>query len=49
MENNKYEEKLRIDPATPPGKKGPNTSHYHRNRKSTHYVPDGKDPGFKSN
>ncbi|HJP63611.1 MAG TPA: RHS repeat-associated core domain-containing protein, partial [Mucilaginibacter sp.] len=48
MEKGKFkEEKLRIDPATPPGKKGPNTSHYHKNNKSTHYVPDGKDPGFK--
>jgi hypothetical protein len=43
----KYNEKLRIDPATEPGKKGPNVSHYHKNGKSTHYVPDGKDPGFK--
>lgn len=42
----KFNEKLRIDPATPPGKKGPNYSHYHLNNNGTHYSPNSKDPGF---
>ena len=44
----KYKERLRIDPATPPGQKGPNYSHYHKNGKGKHYSPrDGdSDPGF---
>ncbi|KIA78120.1 hypothetical protein DB43_EU00040 [Parachlamydia acanthamoebae] len=44
----KFVEKLRIDPATPPGKKGPNYSHYHLNNKGTHYSPRPGDsnPGF---
>jgi len=46
MKNGKYKEKLRIDPATPPGQKGPNINHYRKNGKSTHYTPDGKDLGF---
>ncbi len=29
FENEKFVEKLRIDPATPPGFKGPNQSHFH--------------------
>lgn len=45
----KFRERLRIDPPTPPGRKGPNTSHYHLDGKSTHYspAPGDKDPGFK--
>ncbi|MBL7698667.1 MAG: hypothetical protein JNK79_10925 [Chitinophagaceae bacterium] len=48
MEGDKFKESLRIDPATPSGKKGPNYSHYHKDGKSTHYSPNGKDkdPGF---
>jgi RHS repeat-associated protein len=46
--NGKFVEKLRIDPATQPGKKGPSYSHYHLDGKSTHYSPrpGSKDPGF---
>ena len=39
-------ERLRINPPTPTGTKGPNFSHYHINDKPTHYIPNGKDPGF---
>ncbi|MFZ1829199.1 MAG: RHS repeat-associated core domain-containing protein, partial [Candidatus Competibacteraceae bacterium] len=48
VENGKFRERLRIDPATPPGQKGPNYSHYHLNGKGTHYSPrpGDKDPGF---
>ena len=48
MEGGKFSESLRVDPATPPGKKGPNYSHYHKNGKGKHYSPNGtdKDPGF---
>jgi hypothetical protein len=44
----KFKERLRIDPPTPPGQKGPNYSHYHRDGKGTHYSPrpGDKDPGF---
>ncbi|MBZ4421419.1 hypothetical protein [Myxococcus sp. RHSTA-1-4] len=47
--NGKFKERLRIDPPTPPGQKGPNTSHYHLDGKGTHYspAPGDKDPGFK--
>ena len=47
--NGKFRERLRIDPATPPGKKGPNYSHYHLEGKDTHYSPNlgDKNPGFK--
>jgi hypothetical protein len=31
MQNGKYIEKVRIDPATPAGFKGPNASHFHLN------------------
>ncbi len=46
--NGKYKERLRIDPATPPGQKGPNYSHYHKNGKGKHYSPrkSDKNPGF---
>jgi RHS repeat-associated protein len=46
--NGKFIEKLRIDPATPAGKKGPAYSHYHIDGKGTHYSPrpGSKDPGF---
>ena len=46
--NGKFKERLRIDPPTPPGQKGPNYSHYHKNGKGTHYSPrpGDKDPGF---
>ncbi|WP_232422249.1 hypothetical protein [Leptospira interrogans] len=48
IENGKFKEKLRIDPATKPGDKGPNYSHYHLDGKGTHYSPrhNDKDPGF---
>ena len=47
IESGKYIEKLRIDQATPAGRKGPNLSHYHLNQKSRHYMPGSKsDPGF---
>jgi hypothetical protein len=36
MENEKFVEKLRIDPATPAGMKGPNFSHYHLNGSAKH-------------
>ena len=44
----RFKERLRIDPPTPPGQKGPNYSHYHRDSKGTHYSPKpgDKDPGF---
>ena len=46
--NGKFQEKLRIDPATAPGKKGPTVSHYHLNGKKKHYSPTDEkpDPGF---
>jgi hypothetical protein len=46
--NGKYKERLRIDPPTPPGQKGPNYSHYHKNGKGTHYSPrpGDSDTGF---
>ena len=46
--NGKFKERLRIDPPTPPGKKGLNYSHYHKNNKGAHYSPrpGDKDPGF---
>ncbi len=45
----KFSERLRIDPPTAPGKKGPNYSHYHKEGKGTHYSPANgdKDPGFQ--
>ncbi len=44
----KLRERLRIDPPTPPGRKGPNNSHYHLDGKGRHYspAPGDKDPGF---
>lgn len=45
----KFCEKLRIDPATPPGKKGPNYPHYHRPDHPGEHLsprPGDKDPGF---
>ena len=44
----KFKERLRIDPPTPPGQKGPNYSHYHLDGKGAHYSPrpSDKDPGF---
>jgi RHS repeat-associated protein len=44
----KFKERLRIDPPTPPGQKGPNYSHYHLDGKGTHFSPrpGDKDPGF---
>lgn len=43
----KFVEKLRIDPATPRGKPGPERSHYHLNGEDTHYGPGFfNDPGF---
>lgn len=52
MENGKFKEKLRIDPETPSGKKGPNHSHYHLDGKGEHFSPnpkDKRDPGFSGN
>lgn len=49
IENGKFKEHLRIDPATPAGRKGPNRSHYHLNGKGKHCSPakGDKDPlGF---
>ncbi|MCX4240578.1 hypothetical protein, partial [Paraliomyxa miuraensis] len=45
----KFKERLRIDSATPAGRKGPNHSHYHLDGKGTHYspAPGDKDPGFQ--
>ena len=45
----KYVEKLRIDPATPTGKKGPENSHYHVDNSKEHYSPKpgDKNPGFQ--
>jgi len=47
--NGKYKERLRIDPPTEKGKKGPDHSHYHKNGKGKHYSPNpgDPDPGFK--
>jgi hypothetical protein len=47
--NDKFTERLRIDPATPPNKKGPNYSHYHLDRRPEHHSPRQKDddPGFE--
>ena len=44
----KFVERLRIDPATPPGMKGPNYSHYHNDNGRGHYSPrpGDRDPGF---
>ncbi len=43
----KFVEKLRIDPATPRGKPGPERSHYHLNGEDAHYGPGFfDDPGF---
>ncbi len=44
----KFKERLRIDPPTPSGQKGPDYSHYHLDGKGTHYSPrpGNKDPGF---
>ncbi len=42
----KFVEKLRIDPATPRGKPGPEFSHYHLNGEKPHYRPGFDDPGF---
>jgi hypothetical protein len=49
MINGKFVERLRVDPATLPGQKGPDYSHYHLNGKGTHYSPrpGDKNPGFK--
>jgi hypothetical protein len=47
--NGKFKERLCIDTATPPGIKGPNYSHYHKEGKGAHYSPSNgdKDPGFQ--
>ncbi|MFI0436062.1 MAG: hypothetical protein ACH350_10150 [Parachlamydiaceae bacterium] len=47
--NGKFVEKLRIDPATAPGTKGPNYSHYHLNGTSTHYSPHAGTPNPRFN
>ena len=36
IENGKFVEKLRVDPATKPGTKGPNNSHFHVDNKGKH-------------
>ena len=47
MDNDKFKETLRIDPATPRGQSGPEHSHYHLNGGKQHYAPGRNDPGFK--
>ena len=42
-ENGKFIEKLRIDPATPTGKKGPSYSHYHIDGGKEHFSPRPSD------
>ena len=44
MENGKYVEKLRIDPPTAPGTKGPNYSHFHVDGKGKHLTDLDKWP-----
>lgn len=44
MINGKFKERLKIDPATPAGQKGPNNSHYHKNGKGKHYSPREGEP-----
>jgi len=46
-ENGKFIEKLRIDPATQPGFKGPNKSHFHINGGSKHIFDPSKWPFYK--
>jgi hypothetical protein len=48
VSDGKFRERLRIDPPTPAGQKGPNYSHYHLDGKGKHYSPrpGDKDPGF---
>ena len=48
IENGKFVETLRIDPATPTGFKGPEYSHYHLDGGKTHFSPrpGQPDPGF---
>jgi len=48
MVNGKYVERIRIDPPTPVGMKGPNFSHYHLNKGNDHFSPrpGSIDPGF---
>ncbi len=45
----KFAERLRIDPATPTGKSGPEYSHYHLNGGREHFSPkrSDSDPGFR--
>lgn len=38
LPNGKFNEKLRIDPGTPSGKKGPNDSHFHLDKKEEHIM-----------
>ncbi|HFK5506803.1 RHS repeat-associated core domain-containing protein [Elizabethkingia anophelis] len=47
FENGKYIEKLRIDPATPPGFKGPMQSHFHLNGGKRHIFDLEKWPWWK--
>jgi hypothetical protein len=47
--NGRFQERLRIDPATLPGNKGPNYSHYHLNNKGTHYSQRPGDPNIGFN
>lgn len=44
IQNGKFIEKLRIDPATMPGKKGPNVSHFHINGSGKHIFDKTKWP-----
>ena len=44
MQNGKFVEKLRIDPATAPGTKGPNVSHFHIDGGSKHIFDISKWP-----
>ena len=47
MENGKFKETLRIDPATARGQAGPERSHYHLNGGKEHLAPGKNDPGFE--
>jgi RHS repeat-associated protein len=48
MENGKFIEKLRIDPGTLPGIKGPNSSHFHLNGGKKHIFDLNKWPWWKN-
>jgi hypothetical protein len=47
MENGKFIEKLRIDPGTLPGIKGPNSSHFHLDGGRKHIFDISKWPWWR--